>query len=739
MSNPRKREDGLRQIIIGLFFLSVFVLIPSLTHALSLREALEEAAIYFTNTAVKIDPNKKMVIQVVNYHSQKQDTDARKIETELYFALEKQFPNYKLVLLSEVLAGLSGRGAVFVKGTYEKQGEKTIVRLQALQGMSGIILAQTMVGFETKKLVRRTLVAVMDIEASDIKPNQRKAYSEIFRSALIRSDSFNLASSSDIDKLNPDAIQKATGCTRDECATIIGEQLGVDRSISTTLLKLDQNSYILSSKILDIKDGSILTAKTLEHKGGLDTIKDSLEELAKGLVEETAKSKKVIKPIEVTPKPILIPSNQTAMLVVKSIPTEANIMLDGQHLKEKTNALLQNLSIGKHELTVFKGNLGATQTVILVPDKTEEIRLELKMLKTEFQIQSTPPALLYIDGQNMGNTPVTVKIEVGDHELELRRNEYQTLKESIQIKPFVLNKLNSRLVPFSEVEITSAPVGATVVIDGIQVGKTPLTVKSSPGKEEIIFHLDGYQDLKKMATIKPYANARVEAQLVKLINLTVSYSPPSAMVVIDGNRVNESEVIDLNTINDTRKVTVSLPVGSHQIEVTHAGTVKNFKTSVDLKIRDSEYREEAFLQIEPDYLNQIYESEYSEWMRVEYTPWLWKFGGSLTGAAILAYLVTTEMEKAADSKSKQDDAEKAMLAASTYSEAKEYSDSAASYNDEIKEGNKNKNMFMYGSAIFFGASIYYFLNKPEIPDRNHSLWPHLDSGEKLRLAYQYRW
>jgi hypothetical protein len=279
--NRNKRKDRWREIINGFVFISALMLLPSLTHALSLKDALDEAAIYLTKTAVKIDSSKKMVIHVVNYHSEKQDTDAKKIETELYFALERHFLNYELVLLSEAIAGVSGRNAVFVKGTYEKQGEKTVLRLQALKGsLTGIILAQTMVGFETKKSVRKTLVAVMDIEASDLKPNRRKAYSEIFRSALIQIGAFDLASSSDIDKLNPDAIQKATGCTRDECATIIGEQLGVDRSISTTLLKLGERNYFLSSKILDIKDGSILSAITFEHKGGLDTIRDSLEKLA---------------------------------------------------------------------------------------------------------------------------------------------------------------------------------------------------------------------------------------------------------------------------------------------------------------------------------------------------------------------------------------------------------------------------------------------------------------------------
>jgi hypothetical protein len=738
MKTTVKRAVRSKVVKIGFVLISVFMLLPPLTHALSLKEALDEAAIYFTKTAVKIDPSKKMVIQVVNYHSQKQDTDAKKIETGLYFALERQFPNYELVLISEALAGVSDRDAVFVKGTYEKQGEKTIVRLQVLKGMSGIILAQTMVGFETKKFTRKTLVAVMDIEASDLRPNQRKAYSEIFRSTLIQMGAFNLASSADIDKLNPDAIQQATGCTRDECATIIGEQLGVDRSISSAMLKLGENNYLLSSKILDIKDGSILTAKTLEHKGGLDTIKNSLEKLAKGLVDAIAKTEKVTNPAEVVPKPVLAPTSRTAMIVVKSNPTDANIMLDGQQLKEKTDALLQNLTIGKHEITVFKGNLGATQKIILVPDKTVEINLRLEALKTIFQVQSTPSADLYIDGYHKGTTPTKVNVEVGSHEVELRTNDYQILKENVLIKPFVLNKLKRRLNSFPDVEITSNPSGASVIMDGVYKGETPLIVKSSLGEKELVFSLEGYQDIKKTVTIEPNHKNYVDAFLKELVELTIVYSPPSASVYIDSRLDNHPVDTTLSSINYTRNIVALLPVGLHNIKVSHPGAIKDIKVTVDLRKGKNQYQD-ITLQIDPDYLNRLKNDKYSKWEENEYSPWLMKFGWSLAGAVITAYLADTNLKMAEESKSKQDEAEVAMLAATTYSEAKKYSDSAASYNEEVLDYNKQRSGYVGFSVIFLGVSAYYYLNKPEFLEKQNAWRPYLDSGGNFRLAYQYHW
>jgi len=72
--------------------------------------------------------------------------------------------------------------------------------------------------------------------------------------ALNEPDIFDIASSADIDKMNPDEIQKATDCAWDSYAIIIGEHLGVDRSVSNSLFKVTDNLlYILSAKILEIK------------------------------------------------------------------------------------------------------------------------------------------------------------------------------------------------------------------------------------------------------------------------------------------------------------------------------------------------------------------------------------------------------------------------------------------------------------------------------------------------------
>ena len=254
-----------------LFFLCFLLLFPALSFATTLDEALDKAALYFTATHVKLNPQQEFVLEVKNYRSGKKNSRAIKIESGLYLALERNFPKFKLLLASESLTGISVNRAVYMKVTYDPQGDTTTLRLQAIQGMNGEILAETSVKYDSKVIIQRALVGVLDLEGEDLSEKQRKAYSEIFRSQLISSNAFNVASSAEVDKLDPDAIQENLQCTRDECAAIIGEQLGVDRVISASIFKLSDREWVFSGKMMNIRDSTIITSVTVNHKGDATT------------------------------------------------------------------------------------------------------------------------------------------------------------------------------------------------------------------------------------------------------------------------------------------------------------------------------------------------------------------------------------------------------------------------------------------------------------------------------------
>lgn len=250
--------------------------------ASNITRALDKAAEYFVKSAVRIDSGKKLIIsEVVNYNSKKFDALGKKIQNELYFAIERQWPDYKLYV------GAPEPDQVCIQGSYEKQAHEVVIRLQAFSGCGKPeILGQVTVRYKESKKRRKTLVAVLDIESNELNAMQVRGFSEIFRSELDRIDEFDIASSADVYKFDPEAVQKATGCTRDECANIIGEQMGVDRVISSSLFKITDNQYILSGKMLNIQTGEIVVSRTVDHNGSLGTFKRALQKLARQLTDQ---------------------------------------------------------------------------------------------------------------------------------------------------------------------------------------------------------------------------------------------------------------------------------------------------------------------------------------------------------------------------------------------------------------------------------------------------------------------
>lgn len=223
----------MRIFLACMIFINSFFVAAS---GVSFEEAVGQATKHFANSG-KLSHNKQVVIsEIKNYHSQKKDQLSKQLETELYFAFDKQFPRVKLIDESESIVGVSFSNTIFIKGSYNQTGSIASLQLKSVKGiLTGEIIDQVSVESETK-YDRKTLVAVLDIESNILKSDQRRIFSDIFREALNDLDVFEMASSSDVDKMNPDDIQKATGCTKDTCATVIGEQSNTTGKTSGLIL-----------------------------------------------------------------------------------------------------------------------------------------------------------------------------------------------------------------------------------------------------------------------------------------------------------------------------------------------------------------------------------------------------------------------------------------------------------------------------------------------------------------------
>lgn len=271
-----------RQLIISILFTS-FCASPIL--AVTKEEVLQDAAEYFVKEAVRIPSGQSLYIRgIVNRASKERDTIGRDLESDLYFALEKQSPDFKIFLDEEP----SDDENLIIDGAYTLEGPSTVLRLIVKQGLKKPrILAMFQGEYQTATSRSRMLVAILDFEASFLDQSSQKAFSEIMRGEFSLKGSFDIVNSADVDKLDSDAIQQASGCTRDECATIIGEQLGVDRVVSSSIYRVNDDLFVLSGKIINIRDGAIIRSRTVKHSGELGLLDESIEKLVAALIDST--------------------------------------------------------------------------------------------------------------------------------------------------------------------------------------------------------------------------------------------------------------------------------------------------------------------------------------------------------------------------------------------------------------------------------------------------------------------
>ncbi|MDH5560529.1 MAG: hypothetical protein OEY59_06690 [Deltaproteobacteria bacterium] len=433
-----------------LLYLIVFVLLfspPALLANTDLENALGEAASYFTQSLKDHHQEKSIVIQVINSLTKAKDQTSNALETQLYLALESHFPGFKLIQLAENTVGISSSKSIFIKGSYKKEGDTVTLLLQAYEGiMSGEILAQTEIKYAEARVVKKTLIAVLDLDAEILNEIQKKAFSEMFRDFLNSKRLFEMSNSADVDKMKPEAIQKQLGCTRDECAAIIGEQLGVDRVISTSMFKITDTLFVLSAKIVNIEDGSLMVTATEKHNGDLGTLDQALKKLADQLLEhpeylggnekpqETAKpvvKRMEVKPVKIKkpePKPVPPPEKAIKRVVRKkpmAMPVESKIESnDGRgpgflsHASAITFTLVTGVSAMNYlgaAVDLSDKNKKIKQDYLSSEDETEKSRLQALYNSNKSKIGSyNSTAVLYEALFTVGLIWETILIFSGD-------------------------------------------------------------------------------------------------------------------------------------------------------------------------------------------------------------------------------------------------------------------------------------------------------------------------------------
>jgi len=207
------------------------------------------------------------------------------------------------------------------------------------------------------------------------------------------------------------------------------------------------------------------------------------------------------------------------------------------------------------------------QRLSVTGERRQVARFVMERLPGLVAIETTPAAAVrvQVDGKDRGTTPLEpLEIATGEHEVSLRAEGYKPVTTRLSVAGGGERQtLRATLVPDrAPVSISSEPAGATVRVDGAEVGRTPLTLDLSSGSRAVAVTLAGYRRAgRTIEVVAEHAltvpTFRLEAQSGRL---RVASEPVGAAVRIDGEFKGETPF----------EVEVS-PLREHAVRLTKAG------------------------------------------------------------------------------------------------------------------------------------------------------------------------
>ena len=178
----------------------------------------------------------------------------------------------------------------------------------------------------------------------------------------------------------------------------------------------------------------------------------------------------------------------------------------------KTPVTVRDLPTGRCDLTVRNGTRESHDTVEIARGETAAKAIEFA--NGTLAISSEPAgAEIFVDGSARGAAPLRIELPSGSHDLVATYRDWPPAKQSVTVENH--HEVSAQFeFGFGSVKITSAPSGATVIHDGVELGRTPLLLEEiKPGAVEYELRLAGSQPARVRGEVQAEQQVFLAARL----------------------------------------------------------------------------------------------------------------------------------------------------------------------------------------------------------------------------------
>ncbi len=219
--------------------------------------------------------------------------------------------------------------------------------------------------------------------------------------------------------------------------------------------------------------------------------------------------------------------------------------------------------------------------------RSQQFEIALQPDWAPVSFASTPSgASLWIDGEAMGTTPVTLDLRSGERSVELRLDKHDTHRAQLTVvagqamtpAPYLLSPSDGVLA------VSSEPDGASVTVDDRYHGVTPLEISLAPEQEHrVVLSKAGHRPVSRSVRVEAAATESLQVALAaEFGTIFVVSDPPDARLFVDGKEQGAGSQ-RLRMTTETHQLEFKKPgYKSYRVSVTpRAGVSKEVTATLE--------------------------------------------------------------------------------------------------------------------------------------------------------------
>ena len=198
------------------------------------------------------------------------------------------------------------------------------------------------------------------------------------------------------------------------------------------------------------------------------------------------------------------PAVEGAVVMCKEQGTD-NETLIGQ--TNKQGMVSKNLNFGTYEYKILANNYFASEGIVKL-NNAKEVYTENITLKSNFStitLSTNEGADIYVNNELKGRGSWTGPLQAGDYVVECKQEGHRPTSQSITVEANADKTIElQKPTPITGVvSVISDPLGATVLIDGKERGKTPCNVSDVlVGNRRVALSMSGYATASTSIVVK---------------------------------------------------------------------------------------------------------------------------------------------------------------------------------------------------------------------------------------------